>query len=171
MSNDDKSQPVGWVVVRFDRPFDNFYDDNAEYYSADTPSALLHSLQPFKTAEDADVYRSVTEEVHPWPLPASVLARLKERHPTVDWSQVPVAVAYAPAVAEPSEVERLTRERDEAREQLAKATLSRRDEFAKAALAGLLASPDLDCTPGELGRMVVRNADATIRALDGVGGA
>lgn len=339
MSNDSKVQPTGWVVVDFeDEGMDGLglpiLDASDEWRRADDPD-----VSPFccvRQIEWSGLPLEASDEVHPWPLPASVIARLKERHPTVDWSQVPVAEADAPveklgrwvieslrpvtdhryrdkadwhgtadrvslpwkrladvqgfmqrnywspldyrvvnlddlpapAVAEPSEVEKLrarvgwldmldteegrrtfadeklrvefeelrgaliecvkacgggatervstefllqtpgevrlcvanlraevehrTRERDEARaelsrckqahsaaeddveslrEQLGKARLSRLDEFAKAALTGVLANPNNSLTRAEVAMSSRDIAQATIRAIDGAGGA
>lgn len=108
-----------------------------------------------------------------------------------------------------AEVEKLTRERDEARaelsrckqahsaaeddveslreqfetmsrhadqqrlqiEKLSKAPLSRLDEFAKAALTGLLSDPERNGDIEDFAAYAVEFAQATIRALDGAGGA
>lgn len=91
MSNDSKPQPTGWVVVDFDAKFDQtFFGKDGWRYAHNACT-----IQPFDGLGDANVYRSGDEEVHPWPLPASVLDRLKEKHPGQDWSQVPVADAPA----------------------------------------------------------------------------
>lgn len=259
MTNNDKSQPTGWVVVDFD-------DGLATFRDSRTWQPWYGPVIPFASRSDADSYKENLPlrklcEVHPWPLPASVLARLKAKYPGQDWSQVPVADAPvekpgrwvmheryetrdpfrdqdgwrqcaadcdepwatkdevegfirsggydtrfyvpvnlddlpSPAVAEPSEVERLraeveklTRERDEARASFASICrhsdeqrleldrlrksplLSRLDEFAKAALPGLCTHALTTHSGPTIALMASDIAQATIRALDGAGGA
>lgn len=215
MSNDDKPQPTGWVAVEAEKP--------GRWVLQELPD------EPDLPFRDQDGWqRSADVCLMPWSTKADVEAFMRSKGWTSD-SFVPVNLddLPAPAVAAPSEVEklrseveRLTLERDEARAeaaanadtlqdwkrtaesalrqkdaldeelslckqahsaaedaveslraQLGKATLSRRDEFAKAALTGLLANSQRLMDAKDTAVDAVAYADATIRALDGAVGA